>query len=133
MKKTAKARFAIKSWDEKPYSEGPDQPKLTRASVAKTFTGDIEGEGHVEYIMMYRADGTASFVGIERIIGRIGNKSGSFALQRIGAFEDGQAKESYTVIPESATGDLRGLEGKGHSSVGHGMEHPFELTYELVL
>jgi hypothetical protein len=61
MKKTAKARFAIKSWDEKPYGEGADQPKLTRASVAKTFTGDINGEGHVEYIMMYRSDGTASF------------------------------------------------------------------------
>jgi hypothetical protein len=131
MKKTARARFAIKSWDEKPYSEGMDQPKLTRASVAKTFTGDIEAEGHVEYLMMYRSDGTASFVGIERIVGRIGDKSGSFVLQRIGAFEDGQAKESYTVIPGSATGDLRGLVGEGHSSVGHGMEHPFELSYEL--
>jgi len=131
MKKTAKARFAIKSWDEKPYSEGTDQPKLTRASVAKTFTGDIEAEGHVEYLMMYRSDGSASFVGIERIVGRIGNKSGTFVLQRIGAFEDGQATESYTVIPGSATGDLRGLVGEGHSSVGHGMEHPFELRYEL--
>jgi hypothetical protein len=131
MKNTAKSRFAIKSWDEKPYSEGADQPKLTRASVARTFAGDIEGEGHVEYLMMYRSDGTASFVGIERIVGRIGNKTGSFVLQRIGAFEDGQAKESYTVIPGSATGDLRGLVGEGQSSVGHGMEHPFELSYEF--
>ena len=131
MKDTVNARFAIKSWDEKPYSEGADQPKLTRASVAKTFTGDLEGEGHVEYIMMYRSDGTASFVGIERIVGRIGNRSGSFVLQRTGVFEDGQAKESYTVIPGSATGDLSGLEGEGRSSVGHGMEHPFELSYEL--
>jgi len=131
MKNTAKGRFAIKSWDEKPYSEGADQPKLTRASVARTFTGDIEGEGHVEYIVMYRSDGTASFVGIERFVGKIGNRSGSFVLQRIGKFEDGQAKESYTVIPGSGTGDLRGLEGGGDSSVGHGMEHPFELSYEL--
>ena len=131
MRKTAKARFAIKSWDEKPYSEGADQPKLTRASVAKTFTGDIEGEGHVEYLMMYRGDGTASFVGIERIVGRIGNKNGSFVLQRVGSFEDGQAKESYTVIPGSATGELLDLEGEGRTSVGHGMEHPFELSYEI--
>jgi hypothetical protein len=43
MKQTANARFAIKNWDEKPYSEGQDLPKLTRASVTKTFTGDIEG------------------------------------------------------------------------------------------
>jgi len=128
---TANARFAIKSWDEKPYSEGPDQPKLTRASVKKTFTGDIEGEGHVEYTMVYRPDGSATFVGIERIVGRIGDKKGSFVLERIGVFEGGQAKESYSVIAGSGTEDLTGLQGNGQSSVGHGMEHPFVLNYQL--
>jgi len=132
MKRSANARFAIKKWDEKPYSEGQDLPKLTRASVTKTFTGDIEGEGHVEYLMMYRNDGSATFVGLERVVGRIGSKSGTFVLQRLGVFESGQAKESYSVIPGSATGDLRGLRGDGSSAVGHGTEHPFTLDYELV-
>jgi hypothetical protein len=131
MKKTAHARFAIKSWDEKPISEEPGSPKLTRAIVAKTFSGDIDGEGHVEYLMMYRADGSAAFVGLERVVGRIGTRNGSFVLQRIGTFEDGQAKEQYSVIAGSATGDLVGLLGQGRSSVGHGMEHPFELEYEF--
>ena len=131
MRKTANARFAIKSWDEKPYSEGQDLPKLTRATVMKTFTGDIDGEGHVEYLMMYRSDGSAAFVGQERVVGRIGDKTGTFMLQRIGVFENGQAKESYSVIPGSATGELQGLNGDGSSSVGHGMEHPFSLNYDL--
>ena len=128
---TANARFAIKSWDEKPYSEGDGLPKMTRASVTKTFTGDIEGEGQVEYVMMYRADGSAAFVGLERITGSIAGRSGSFVLQRTGLFEEGQAKESYLVVPGSATGQLRGLRGDGRSSVGHGMEHPFTLEYEM--
>ena len=127
MKESANGRFAVKSWKEEPYSEGPDLPKLTRASVIKTFTGDIEAEGQVEYLMMYRSDGSATFVGLERIIGRIGDRKGSFVLQRIGVFEGGQAKESYSVIPDSATGDLRGLRGQGSSAVGHGTEHPFVL------
>ena len=131
MRNTANARFAMTSWDEKPYSEGPDIPRLTRASVTKTFTGDIEGEGKVEYLMMYRPDGSATFVGVERITGRIGQKAGSFVLQRNGVFENGQAKETYVVIAGSGTGDLRGLTGEGNSSVGHGMEHPFELHYEF--
>ncbi len=129
--KTANARFAIKSWDEKPYSEGPDLPKLARASVAKTLTGDLEGEGQVEYLMMYRSDGTATFVGFERVVGRLGGRSGSFVLQRSGVFEDGQAKESYSVVPGSATGELQGLRGEGRSAVGHGLEHPFTLDYEV--
>ena len=130
MKKRASAQFAIKNWDEKPYSEGPDLPKLTRASVAKTFTGDIEGEGSVEYLMMYRGDGSAAFVGLERVVGRIDGKSGTFVLQRSGVFEGGLAKESYSVVPGSATGELRGLQGEGTTAVGHGMEHPFTLDYD---
>lgn len=131
MKKTANGRFAIKSWDEKPYDEGADLPKLARASVVKTFTGEIEGEGRVEYLMMYRSDGSATFVGLERFTGRLGDRRGSFVLQRTGVFEGGQAKESYVVVPDSATGDLVGLAGDGTSAVGHGMEHPFALSYEL--
>ena len=131
MRKSANARFAIKTWDETPYSEGQDQPRITRASVTKAYTGDIEGEGQVEYLMMYRSDGSATFVGLERVAGRIGGKAGTFVLQRIGNFESGQATESYSVIPGSATGDLKGLLGDGSSAVGHGMEHPFSLSYEL--
>lgn len=130
--KTANARFAIKAWDEKPYGEGLGLPKLTRATVTKTFTGDLEGEGQVEYLMVYRGDGSATFVGLERVVGRLAGRTGSFVLQRTGVFEGGQAKEAYTVVPGSATGDLPGLRGDGSSAVGHGAEHPFTLNYELV-
>jgi len=129
--KTANARFTIKAWDEKPYGEGDGLPKLTHAIVTKAFEGDLEGEGHVEYLMMYRSDGSASFVGLERVVGRLGGKTGSFVLQRSGVFEGGQAKESYSVVPGSATGDLQGLEGEGSTSLGHGSEYPFTLNYEL--
>ncbi len=131
MKHTASARFAIQSWDEKPYSEGADQPKLTRAHVVKAYTGDITGVGEVEYLMIYRSDGSAAFVGLERIVGQLSGKAGSFVLQRTGTFEGGQARESYFVVPGSATGELRGLRGEGTSAVGHGMEHPFTLDQEL--
>ena len=129
MKQTANARFAIKSWDEKPYVE--DAPKLTRAHVTKNYTGDIEGEAQVEYLMMYRSDESATFVGLERVAGRVGAKTGTFVLQRTGVYEGGMAKETYVVIPGSATGELLGLKGEGSSAVGHGMEHPFTLSYEL--
>lgn len=131
MPKRANARFVIKNWDEKPYGEGQDLPKLTRASVTKNFTGDIEAESSVEYLMMYRADGSATFVGLERVVGQIEGKAGSFVLQRSGMFEGGVAKESYSVIPGSATGALHGLEGNGATALGHGTEYAFTLDYDL--
>ena len=131
MKSTTNSRFTIKGWDEKPYSEGADLPKLTKASVVKSYTGDIVGEGQCEYTMMYRADGTATFVGLERIAGRLAGKTGTFVLQRTGLFEGGQAKESYSVIAGSGTGELEGLRGEGTSAVGHEKEHSFILNYDL--
>ncbi len=131
MKNVATCRFAITGWDEEPYGEGPGLPKLTRAAVTRTFTGDISGEGHVEYLMMYRSDGSASLVGLERFVGHLAGKAGSFVLQRTGTFEGGVAKESYFVIPGSGTGELQGLRGEGTTAVGHGSEHPLTLSYEL--
>jgi hypothetical protein len=34
-------------------------------------------------------------------------------LQRIGTFEGGKAKETYSVVPGSATGELQSLQGNG--------------------
>src|SRR2546423_5534447 len=98
MKNVANSRFTIKSWDEKPYSEGQDLPKLTRAAVTKTFSGDIAGEGHVEYLMVYLGDGSATFVGVERGVGHLAGKAGSFVLQRTGAFEYGVPQEAHSVL-----------------------------------
>jgi hypothetical protein len=81
--------------------------------------------------MMYASDGSATFVGLERIVGRVGGKAGSFVLQRTGVFESGVAKESYVVVPGSGTGELLGLRGEGTTAVGHGTEHPLTLNYEL--
>ena len=121
MKHVANSRFAIKSWDEKPYSEGPDLPKLTRAVVTKTFTGDITGDGYVEYLMMYRSDGSATFVGLERVVGQVAGKAGSFVLHRTGVFENGVAKESYFVIPGSGTGDLLAYAARVRRLLGTGL------------
>lgn len=42
--------------------------------------------------MVYREDGSASFVGLKRVVGRVGGRSGSFVLQHSGTFEGGIAK-----------------------------------------
>jgi Protein of unknown function (DUF3224) len=131
MKRRANAMFAIKSWDEKPYSEAAGLPKLTRASVTKTFRGDLEGESQLEYLMMYRSDGTATFVGLERVLGRLGGQSGSFVMTRTGSFDGTLAKETYTVVPGSGTSALAGLRGEGNSAAGHAKENAMTLEYEL--
>jgi hypothetical protein len=131
MSKHATATFEVKSWNEKPYNEIEGGPKLTRASVTKSFHGDIEGHGAVEYLMMYRDNGTASFVGLERVVGRIGDRSGTFVLQHVGTFESGAAKVIWEVVPGSGTGDLRGLRGAGGFASTQAQRYPIKLDYDF--
>lgn len=127
----AEATFTLNAWDEKPYNEINGGPKLTRASVSKSYQGDITGEGKLEYLMMYREDGSASFIGLERLEGSVGGSSGSFVLQHSGAFKDGVATVTLLVVPDSGTGDLRRLRGTGEFAVGHQQPYSMTLDYDL--
>ena len=127
----ATATFELKSWEEKPYDEMEGGPKLTRASITKSFKGDIQGEGTLEYLMVYRDDGSASFVGLERIVGCVGDRSGSFVLQHSGTFEGGTAKATFFVVPGSGTGGLRGLRGEGRFAAGHSDNYPITFDYDF--
>ena len=122
------ATFTLKSWDEKPYDEIEGLPKLTRVSATKSYQGDIEGEGKVEYLMMYSADGSATFIGLERVVGSVGGHTGSFVLQHTGRFENGIAKAVLKVVSGSGTEGLHGLQGSGEFAVGH--NPPFEMTLD---
>jgi uncharacterized protein DUF3224 len=105
------ATFEIESWDEKPFDEGDGVPKLTRASVTKRYSGDVDGSSVTEWVMAYGADSSAEFVGFERIRGSIGGRHGSLVLQHVGTFRDGAARATITVV--SGTSDLEGASGDG--------------------
>ena len=91
----AMGTFEVTAWDERPYLEMADGRKLTRASVTQRFSGDIEGEGSVEWLMFYGEDGTASFVGMQHVVGKIGGRSGSSVLETSGSY-DGKAAGART-------------------------------------
>jgi hypothetical protein len=130
----AKGTFEVKNWDESPILEtGNGNSKVTRALVSKSFEGDIAGEGTVEWLMGYQDDGTATFVGLERIVGRLGERAGSFVLQHKGSFDGGVAKGELMVVPGSGTEDLQGLEGEGTFEAGLGSDgvRSITLDYEV--
>jgi hypothetical protein len=119
----------IRKWDEKPYRELGDGRKLTKASVTQTFTGDIEGEGTVEYLMVYPNENSASYVGLQLVIGTLGGKTGSFVLQLTGVYGEGVASGSWFVVAGSGTGELANLRGEGGFSAPHGSQARYTLDY----
>ncbi len=127
----AEATFKVTSWSEDAYDEVAEGPRLTRATVTKSFSGDIEGKSSLEYLMVYREDGTGSFVGVERVVGKLTGRSGSFVLQHVGTFDGDVASVQWTVVPGSGTGQLKGLSGSGGFASGHAESYPMTLDYSF--
>src|SRR3954468_2127459 len=118
----AKGVQHIQSWDEKPYKEFEGGKKLTKATVTATFSGDIEGDGLVEYLMSYPNAMSANYVGLQLVNGTIAGKKGSFVLQLNGTYADGIAGGTWFVVPGSGTDELAQLRGEGDFRAPHGSE-----------
>lgn len=127
----ATGEFTVDSWDENTYQDLGDGAKLTRAEVTQTFSGALAGAGSVQWLMCYAPDGTAHFVGLQRVEGTLDGREGAFVAETVGDFGGTVAKWTLTVLPGSATGGLAGLTATGHFEAPHGSKATFDLEYEF--
>jgi len=127
----ASGTFKTTSWDEKPYAELEGAPKLTHAHVTTSYQGDFEGEGTTDSLMFYGIEGTATYFGFERVVGGLGGRSGSFVLHGAGTWKDGVATTMWSVVPGSATDELKGLRGEGGFAASTESEIPYSLDYHF--
>ena len=72
MTQRAEGTFTVTDWDESTYQELDGKAKLTKASMAFGYTGDLQATGKSEAVMFYREDGTAAYTGLEHMAGRRG-------------------------------------------------------------
>jgi hypothetical protein len=82
--------------------------------------------------MVYRPDNSGSFVGLERIVGRVGGRSGSFVLQHTGTFDKTDVNGTFFIVPQSGTGELVNLRGEGSINLsGHAELYPMNFNYHF--
>lgn len=107
------ADFEVTAWDEHAFDRRAGAARLTRARVRKAYRDGIDGESVTEWVMTYREDGTAQFVGVERIVGSVNGREGTIVLQHVGTFADGVATADLAVVGGAGTGDFAGIDGRG--------------------
>jgi hypothetical protein len=127
----ATGSFEIAGWDENRYEEMDGGGGLAQADVKQRFAGDIEGTGSVRWLMFYRADKSADWVGLQLINGQVGGRRGSFVLQSGGVFDGSQVRGEWSVLGGSGTGELEGLSGSGQIEAPMGSKATYTLDYEL--
>jgi Protein of unknown function (DUF3224) len=127
----ATGTFEITSMGDDAYHEDEGGAKLTRATGTQRFSGDIEGDGSVEWLMCYLPDGSATFTGLQRIEGSIDGHPGSVVIQSSGIHDGKQSKASWSIVAGSGTGELAGIRGEGSFHAPAGPQASYALEYRL--
>ncbi|MHB8190552.1 MAG: DUF3224 domain-containing protein [Ferrimicrobium sp.] len=123
--------FEVTSWTEEPVSGLEETVKVTTARIGQRFSDGIEADTVADMVMTYRPDGTAEFVGHHRVLGHVGERSGSFVLRAAGSFDGNEAVTTFEVIDGSGTGNLIGIRGSGSASAGHGGKGSYRFELDL--
>lgn len=104
---------------------------VARFELTKAFTGDLGGTG--TGVMLSAGDpraGTAGYVAIEVVRGRLDGREGGFALQQFGTMAAGAQVLHYEVVPGSGTGALAGITGTLLLEVDDGT-HRYALDHDV--
>lgn len=105
---------------------------LGHLSLDKVFSGEMAGIGQGEMLTAVTPTaGSAGYVAIERFTGTVHGRPGSFVMQHSGTMSPrGGQQLSITVLPDSGTDALRGIEGRFLLTVDNG-QHRYTLEYTL--
>ncbi len=127
-RKTATGPIEVQTYVPVTYDESTG-PKLNELQVTERFMGDVEGDGTVRFLQAQRDDGSASYCGIERVVGTLEGRRGSFLLQDEGTVDGSRVKGTWFVVPGSGTEELRGLRGDGGFEAELGQHASWTLNY----
>src|SRR5208282_4434708 len=97
--------------------------------VDKEYHGDLEASSRGHMLTgMTAVEDSAGYVLIERLQGSLRGRTGTFLLQHYGIMDHGATHQLVEVIPDSGTGELRGLAGRMTGTIVDGA-HSYELDY----
>ncbi|HEY0405994.1 MAG TPA: DUF3224 domain-containing protein [Pyrinomonadaceae bacterium] len=126
----AKGEFEVKVTPQSPEEKVGD-PTIGRLSIDKRFSGDLEASSKGQMLAVStEVEGSAGYVAMERVAGKLNGRSGSFALQHSGTMTRGAPQLNITVVPDSGDGQLAGLTGRMTINIVNG-KHFYDFEYTL--
>jgi len=126
----AKGEFNVTNWDEETYAE-LENGRLTRAEITADLTGDVAGTGRVTWLMCYRADGTADYVGYLNVEATVEGRTGGFVIGSSGTFDGKVAAGPWNIVEGSGRGELSGIGGAGSFDSPREGTTTYHLSYDL--
>lgn len=127
----ANGELRVTSWDELRSDDLGDGRRVVHARLEEELSGGFEATASWDDLLFYRADGSASFVTLGQISGRLGDREGSFAVATRGTYDGEWLRSSWTIVADSGTGGLAGITGTGEMETRPGHAGVYSLDVEL--
>jgi hypothetical protein len=108
----AEATVTVHDSQSSPFDPGAG-PVRSELRLSETFAGDIDGQSSVRAFEVRSGKKHANLISMQRFIGKLGDRKGTFLLQGSEIVENGSIKATWFVVPGSGTGELSGLRGEG--------------------
>ena len=132
MTQHASGPFEVKVTPQKPDTQVARSANLGRLTIDKRYHGELEASAKGEMLATQsEVKGSAGYVALERVTGKLHGRSGSFVLQHSATMQRGAAQSSITVVPDSGTGELTGLSGSMRITVAPDGAHSYELDFRI--
>jgi len=132
MSEKASGAFDVKVTPQKPDTQIARAANFARLTIDKRYHGELEGAGKGEMLAAQtEIKGSAAYVAVERVTGKLKGRSGSFALQHSGTMSRGAQSASITVVPDSGTGELRGLAGTMTITIAPDGAHTYQFDFKI--
>ena len=104
---------------------------LGRLLLSKTYHGDLQATAQGQMLSAITpTTGSAGYVAIEHVTGTLHGRAGSFVLQHSGLMNRGEKQLVITVVPDSGSGELAGLQGRLDIRISEG-QHFYDMAYSL--
>ena len=124
--------FEVKVTPQKPDTQIARAANLGRLTIDKRFHGELEAISKGEMLATHtEVEGSAAYVALERVTGKLKGRTGSFVLQHSATMVRGKPASSVTVVPDSGTGELRGISGKMIITIAPDGAHSYEFDYRV--
>jgi len=115
-----------------PQDDKSDDPLLGRMTLDKQYHGDLEGTGKGQMLTAGTSvKGSGAYVAIEKFTGTLKGRSGTFVLKHMGTMTQNVPQLSVSIVPDSGTGELKGIAGKMTINIAPGGKHSYDLEYKL--
>ena len=126
----ARGTFEVQAEREPPF-DSDEGATLGKTSLRKRFRGELEGESVVHMLSaISEVKGSAGYVALERVKGKLSGRTGTFVLQHSGVMTRGKPELSVNVVPDSGTQELRGIAGRMSIDIVEGKHfYTFDYTF----